>query len=55
MSCFTFLVAQVVSVAVVIPISLSTTVAVMTVSAVEGTAELYSVSASLNTTFLALG
>ncbi|KAM0273200.1 hypothetical protein ACHAQH_008412 [Verticillium albo-atrum] len=55
MSCFTFLVAQVVSITVVISVSLSTAVAVMAVAAVEGTAEWFGVSASLNSAFLALG
>jgi len=53
MSCVTFLVAQVVSMTVVISVSLSTTMAVMTAVTVDSP-DWDGANASLNTTFLAL-
>ncbi|KAM0283872.1 hypothetical protein ACHAQH_002253 [Verticillium albo-atrum] len=54
MSCVTFLVAQVASIAVVASASLSTAMSVVVVGAVEGTAKWYGVKAGFDTTFLAL-
>ncbi|KAM0329333.1 hypothetical protein ACHAQA_004638 [Verticillium albo-atrum] len=54
MSCVTFLVAQVASVAVVASAALSTAMSVVVVGAVEGTAKWYGVKAGFDTTFLAL-
>jgi len=54
MSCITFLVASVASLAVCASAALSTAMSVIVVGAVEGTARFYGVSAGFNNTYLAL-
>ncbi|OLN84372.1 SUR7 family protein pun1-like protein 3 [Colletotrichum chlorophyti] len=54
MSCITFLVASVASLAVCASAALSTAMSVIVVGAVEGTAKFYGVSAGFNNSFLAL-
>ncbi|KAK1458828.1 SUR7 protein [Colletotrichum cuscutae] len=54
MSCITFLVASLASVAVCASAALSTAMSVIVVGAVEGTAKYYGVSAGFNNSFLAL-
>ncbi|KAF6820686.1 integral membrane protein [Colletotrichum sojae] len=54
MSCITFLVASLASVAVCASAALSTAMSVVVVGAVEGTAKFYGVSASFNNSYLAL-